>query len=132
MRLILLRGASAIGIATLFAIALLWLMRSPPDNIIPAEFRGIWLDQGAECGDIDAQVAITGTTVDYDTLSFKADGLSAIMGDDASLTGEAFPDGKTERETVTLRIRDHRRQLFIGVPGRKLGPFMRCAANAET
>ncbi len=131
MRLTLLRGASVGAVVIALVLAFLWLLRSPSSDLIPVEFRGIWLDQGAECSDTDAQVRITGSTIDGGGLSFKADGL-AERGDDAvSLTGESFPDANTERTTVGLRMRDHRSQLVIVSGERRQGPFVRCSAARD-
>jgi len=129
MRAILLRGAMMIGAAAVLAMAWIWLSRSPSDNLIPPEFRGKWLEQGAECQDADAELRITGSTIDYDRLSFKADGLAETQEDAISLTGESFPGGNTRRDTVQLRMKDHRTRLFIVSRdlGRQ-GPFVRCSA----
>jgi hypothetical protein len=127
-----LRGASLAGVTVIFAVAAMWLLRSPPDNVIPVEFQGIWLDQGAECGDVDAQVRITPTTISYDRLSYKADGLAERKKDAVRLTGEAFPDGGAEREEVGLRMEANRARLFIAahdLPSQ--GPFVRCAPDGD-
>ena len=128
MRAILLRGAIMIGAAAVLALGWIWLS-SPSDNLIPTEFRGKWLEQGAECQDSDAQLRITGSTIDYDRLSFKADGLAEKQEDAVSLTGESFPGGTTRRDTVQLRLEDHRTRLLIASRdlGRQ-GPFVRCSA----
>ena len=119
-----------VGLSAIALIAFLWLTRGPRDNIIPVEYRGIWLDKGAECHDTNARTVITGTTIDYDHLTFKADGLSEREGDTASVTGAAFPNGREARETVKLQMRDSRSVVFIARPDRTLGPFTRCAADA--
>lgn len=132
MRVILFRWVSVIGVAAVFASAFLWLTRSPPDNIIPTQFRGVWLDQGAECSDTDAKVVITATTIDYDSLTFKADGLSGKAGDFVALSGEAFPSGRATREKVTLRTLAHRTQLLIGGRDHNFGPFVRCSPTGNS
>jgi hypothetical protein len=128
MRPILLRGAIMVGAASVMVMAWIWLSKSQPDDLIPMAFRGRWLEQGAECQDTDAQLRITGSTIDYDLLSFKADGLADKQEDAVSLTGESFPGGKTRRDTVQLRMQDHRTRLLIVSRdlGRQ-GPFVRCS-----
>lgn len=131
-RTTLFRMASVAGIVVTLAAACLWLLRRPPEDVIPTQFRGIWLDRGAECQDSSAQVRITGSTISYDRLSFKADGVAESRGDAVSLTGIAYPDGRAERETVELRMRDRRASLFIvahELPGG--GPFVRCVPDTE-
>ncbi|WP_066803573.1 hypothetical protein [Sphingomonas asaccharolytica] len=123
----LLRGLSVIGVAIVVALAVIWLSRSPPDDIIPVEFRGIWLDPGADCQDTSAQMRITGSTINYDRLSFKADGLAERREDTVSLTGESFPNGEAVRETVQLRVQDHRTRLVIVTHDlTRQGSFVRC------
>jgi len=132
MRPNLLHGASVIGVVVVVAIASIWLLRKPPDDVIPTEFRGTWLDRGADCRDTNAQVRITGNTINYDRLSFRADGLAERGEDTVSLTGESFPDGDAERATVQLRMQDHRTKLVI--VARELsrpGPFVRCSGLNE-
>jgi hypothetical protein len=127
-----LRGASLAAVAVAFALAFMWLLRSPPENIIPVEFQGTWLDQGAECGDVDAQVQITPTTISYDRLSYKALGLAERKKDAVRLTGEGYPDGDTVREEVSLRMENNRTRLFIVSRDlRSPGPFVRCSAEDE-
>jgi hypothetical protein len=113
MRPVVLRGASVTAVVVVLAAAILWLSRRPPGDVIPVEFRGTWLDQGADCQDISAQARITGSTINYDRLSFKADGVAERRGDAVSLTGDAYPDGGGERETVQLRLQDGRAKLLI-------------------
>jgi hypothetical protein len=125
-----LRGASLGGATVMFAVAFTWLLRSPSDTVIPVEFQGIWLDQGAECDDAEAQVRITPTTISYDRLSYKAFGLAKKVRDAVVLTGEAYPDGGAEREEVSLRMEGNRTRLFIASPDlRSQGPFVRCSAE---
>ncbi len=125
----LLRGLSVIGVAIVVAMALIWLSRSPSDDIIPVEFRGTWLDQGADCQDSSAQVRITGSTINYDRLSFKADGLAERGQDTVSLTGESFPNGDAVRTTVQLAMQDHRARLIIVARDlTRPGSFVRCPA----
>jgi len=127
-----LRAVSLAGVTGLFAVTAMWLLRSPPDNVIPVEFQGTWLDQGAECDDVDAQVHITPTTISYDRLSYKADGLAERKKDAAMLTGEAFPNGDAEREEVGLRMEGNRTRLFIASRDlRTQGPFVRCRPDDD-
>ena len=129
MRPTLLKGFGVIGVVVVAALALIWLSRSPSDDIIPAEFRGIWLDQGADCQDTNAQVRITGSTINYDRLSFKADGLAERRQDAVSLTGESFPNGDAVRATVQLAMQDHRTKLIMGARDlTRPGSFVRCPA----
>ncbi|MEO9132089.1 MAG: hypothetical protein ABI240_12875 [Sphingomonas sp.] len=125
-----LRGASLAGVTVMFAVAFTLLLRSPPDNVIPGEFQGTWLDQGAECGDVDAQLRITATTINYDRLSYKAFGLAKKEKDAVVLTGEAYPDGGAKREEVGLRMDVNRTRLVIASPDLAgQGPFVRCSAG---
>ena len=125
----LLRGFSVIGVVIVVAMAVIWLSRSPSDDIIPAEYRGTWLDQGADCQDTSAQVRITGSTINYDRLSFKADGLAERREDAVALTGESFPNGDAVRETVQLRMQDQRTRLIIIAHDlTRQGPYVRCRA----
>jgi hypothetical protein len=127
-----LRGASLAGATVVFAVAFMWLLRSPSDTVIPLEFQGIWLDQGAECGDAEAQVRITPTTISYDRLSYKAFGLAKKVRDSVVLTGEAYPDGGAEQEEVGLRMDGNRTRLFIASRDlRSQGPFVRCSPGGE-
>jgi hypothetical protein len=130
MGLTLPRAASVTGVAIALMAALVGLSSCQRGDVIPTEFRGNWVDQGAECGDTEAQVRITASTIDYDQLSFKADGVAGKGEEAVSLTGEAFPGGKTVRETVQLRMEDHRARLLI--TARNLprpGPFVRCPSR---
>ena len=127
-----LRGASVAGVTVAFAVAAMWLLRSPPENVIPVEFQGSWHDQGAECDDVDAQAHITPSTVSYDRLSYKADGVAGRKKDEVVLTGEAFPDGGAEREEVGLRMEGNRARLFIASHElRSQGPLVRCSPDDE-
>jgi hypothetical protein len=130
MRSILLRALGVISIAIMVALAVVWLSKSPPGDIIPVEFRGIWLDRGADCQDTAAQVRITGSTINYDRLSFKADGLAERREDAVSLTGESFPNGDAAREVVELRMQDHRTRLVIVARDlTRQGSFVRCPTS---
>jgi len=132
MRPTLLRGFGVISVAIVVALAVIWLSKSPPNDIIPVEFRGIWLDRGADCQDTAAQVRITGSTINYDRLSFKADGLAERREDAVSLTGESFPNGDAVRETVELRMQDHRTGLVIVARDlTRRGSFVRCPTSEE-
>jgi hypothetical protein len=132
MRSTLLRALSVIGVGIAVALAVIWFSKSSPDDIIPVDFRGIWLDQGADCQDIAAQVRITGSTINYDRLSFKADGIVERRQDAVSLTGEAFPNGDAVRETVELRTQDHRTRLVIAAHDlTRQGSFVRCPTSAN-
>ena len=132
MRLTLLRSASVVGVIIIVALVSIWLLRSPPDNVIPAEFRGVWLDRGAECQDTNAQVRITASTISYDQLSFKADGMAEKRADAISLSGNSFANGNAERETVQLKMLDNRAKLvIISRDLRDKGPFFRCSPGKE-
>ena len=127
-----LRGASLAGITVAFAVAAMWLLKSPPENVIPVEFQGSWHDQGAECDDVDAQANITPSTVSYDRLSYKADGVAERKTDAVRLTGVAFPDAGSAREEVGLRMEGNRTRLFIvSRELRSQGPLVRCPADEE-
>ena len=113
MRSILSRGAGLACLAIVAMLTVIWFLRTPSDDVIPAEFRGAWLDQGAECQDIDAQARITASTIDYDHLSFKVASLAEAGEDTVSITGESCPLGRAVRETVKLQMLDHRTKIVI-------------------
>lgn len=133
MSIAFVRWTAVIGVIFAFAFACLWLLRRPSDLIIPAEYQGRWLDVGADCQDTEAQARISSTTVDYDALTFKADRLLEQQTDVVMIAGEAFPNGRAERVTVALRLRDDRSKLFIGVSGaHDKGPLTRCSASERS
>ncbi len=124
------RGLFVASVVFVLVAASLWLLERPPDSVIPREFRGTWLDQGADCQDVAAQFRITGTTVNYDRLSFKADSMGQRDGDSVSLTGLSYASGDGQRETIRLRMLDNRTTLVIAAPDlRQQGPFVRCSMN---
>lgn len=131
-RTTLLRSATVAGVIVVLTLACLRLWWHPSEDVIPGEFRGTWLDKGADCQDVAAQVRITGSTISYDRLSYKADGVTAKQAGAVSLTGVSYPDGGAERETVQLRIPDRRNGLFIVAPDlRHQGPFFRCVPDGD-
>jgi hypothetical protein len=128
MRLKLFWSAGVIGLVA--AAALFWFLKNPQGEVIPAEFRGTWLDQGAECNDTSAQARITGSTINYDQLAFKADGLADRRNDVVLLSGASFPKGNMERTTVQLAMQDHRTKLIISASNLPRGAaLVRCSGS---
>jgi len=119
----------AIGAGFLIALAMggIWSLQSPPVDVIPVEFRGVWHDLGAECDDTGAQASITGSSINYDVLVFKADGMSPDRDHVVTVSGTSFPNGRADYEKVALRLTGPSTKLYINapdLPGR--GPLVRC------
>jgi hypothetical protein len=128
MGLKLLWSVSVIGLVA--AAALFWLLRNPQRELIPAEYQGTWLDEGAECNDTSAQARITGSTINYGQLAFKADGLAGRRSDVVLLSGTSFPEGNVERTTVQLAMQSHRTKLIISAANLPRGAtFVRCPGS---
>lgn len=99
---------------------------SPPADVIPMVYRGQWIEDGAECGDRDAELRVAGHSIDYDRLSFLADKTVETEAGGIRLHGQSFADGEPEPVSVSLqRLQDG--GLRIISPG--LNPneeFRRC------
>ena len=127
MRLIAIAAACFCGIVAVFAGTLIWFDRAPHINIIPPQFRGTWLDAGSECADSDAQAVVSGNSIRYDRLNYVATNLVEAHRDAVVLDGESFPDGRTDREIVKLRIINNGTRLVIDAPNTASAPLVRCA-----
>ncbi|RZF60537.1 hypothetical protein EWE75_22550 [Sphingomonas populi] len=120
---------AATGASLLIALAMggIWFLRSSPVDVIPAEFRGVWHDLGAECDDTDAQASITGSSINYDVLVFKAAGISPMRDHAVTVSGTSFPNGRADYEKVTLRLTGPLTELYINAPDLpSKRPLVRC------
>lgn len=101
--------------------------RPAPAPLVPAAFRGSWLEAGSECGDAASEARIGGSAVNFDRLSFIADRAVRPAPNRLLLVGRSYFGGETKAETVSLEIGPSGDSLRLPAPdlGRPVA-FKRC------
>ncbi len=125
------RWAGVLVTILLLAGAIFWMRPGSQENIIPAEFRGAWVEPDAVCQDVSAQLRVTGKTINYDNLSFIADAVASRPENSVSLAGTSFDNGPGERETLRLQIDEAGKRITLTSTKPRSLVFVRCVDAHE-